>query len=47
MSIGFVSSIIRDGVFLVLKICAPILGAALIIGLIIQNYCKNFRVMLY
>ena len=38
MSIGFVSSIIIDGVFLVLKICAPILGAALIIGLIIAIF---------
>ena len=38
MSIGFVSSIIRDGVFLVLKICAPILGSALIIGLIIAIF---------
>ena len=38
MSIGFVSSIIRDGFFLVLKICAQILGAALIIGLIIAIF---------
>ena len=38
MSIGFVSSIIRDGVFLVLKICAPILVSALIICLIIAIF---------
>lgn len=38
MSIGIISSLIKDGVLLVLKLSAPILGAALIIGLIIAIF---------
>jgi len=35
MSLGTISALIRDGVFLVLKLAGPILLSALIIGLII------------
>jgi flagellar biosynthetic protein FliQ len=35
MSLGTISALIRDGVFLVLKLSGPILLSALIIGLII------------
>lgn len=38
VSVGFVSSLIKDGVLLVLKLCSPILGAALVIGLIIAIF---------
>ena len=38
MTLGTITALIRDGVFLVLKLTAPILGAALIIGLIVAIF---------
>mgnify|MGYP003411957866 FL=1 len=35
MSLGTVTALIRDGVFLVLKLSSPILIAALVVGLIV------------
>ena len=35
MSLGTVTALIRDGVFLVLKLSGPILIAALVVGLIV------------
>ena len=38
MTLGTITALIRDGVFLVLKLTAPILGSALIIGLIVAIF---------
>ena len=38
MTLGTITALIRDGVFLVLKLTAPILGAALIVGLIVAIF---------
>ena len=38
MSLGTISALIRDGVFLVLKLSGPILISALVIGLIIAIF---------
>lgn len=38
MSIGFLVSIMRNAVFQVFILCSPILGAALIIGLVVAIF---------
>lgn len=38
MSNGEMFMLIQQGIFLVLKLCAPVLGAALVIGLIVAIF---------
>ena len=46
MSIGDLVNLIQQGIFEILKVTAPILGAALIVGLIVaifqaNSYCRR------
>ncbi len=38
MELDAIMSLMREGVFLVLKLCAPVLGTALVVGLIVAIF---------
>ena len=46
MSIGDVVALMRDGVFEILTLVAPVLGAALIIGLVVAIFQATTRPMI-